>query len=98
MTSEISVIHDRDRHRWEARIGEDLAGFATYRRSQGVIDVQHTEVHPAFEGRGVGGVLVRAALDEVAAGADRLVPSCPFVAAWLERHPDYQHLTTRERG
>ena len=65
MTSEISVIHDRDRHRWEARIGEELAGFATYRPSEGVIDVQ---------------------------------PSCPVVAAWMERHPDYQHLTTRERG
>ncbi len=92
MAQEITVTHDEARHRWEAWIGEDLAGFSTYRRSEGVIDFRHTEVDPAFEGRGVGGALVRTALDEVARGGDRVVATCPFVADWLERHPDHQHL------
>ncbi|MEO7423461.1 MAG: GNAT family N-acetyltransferase [Ornithinibacter sp.] len=98
MTSEISVTHNRARHRWEAWIGEDLAGFATYHRSEGVIDFRHTEVDPAFTGLGVGGILVRTALDEVAEGADRVVPSCPFVAEWMGRHPEYEHLTTSGAG
>ncbi len=95
MTQDIRVTHDEARHRWEAWIGDDLAGSTSYRRSEGAIDFRHTVVEPAFEGRGVGGTLVRAALDEVAAGSETVIASCPFVAAWLERHPDYLHLTAR---
>lgn len=95
MAQDIRVTHDEARHRWEAWIGEDVAGLTTYRRSEGVIDFRHTEVDPAFAGHGVGGVLVRAALDDVAAGDDRVVASCTFVAAWLDRHPDHQYLLGR---
>lgn len=98
MAQDVRVTHDEGRQRWEAWIGEDRAGFITYRRSDGVIDFRHTEVDPAFEGRGVGGALVRSALDAVTVeggGPERVVASCPFVSAWLDRHPDYQHLTAR---
>lgn len=97
MAQDVRVTHDEARQRWEAWVGEDLAGFITYRCSEQLIDFRHTEVGPAFEGRGVGGILVRTALDEVAESAEpqRVVASCPFVSAWLDRHPDYQHLRGR---
>jgi len=92
MPQDIRVIHDEARRRWEVFVGDDVAGFTTYRRSGGVVDLTHTEVDSAVEGLGVGSLLVRTALDEISDAGESVVASCPFVAAWLERHPDYQHL------
>lgn len=53
----------------------------------------HTEVDPAFEGRGIGGALARHALDAVrAAGTRRVLPICPFIKGWIGKHPDYVEL------
>jgi len=81
--------------RYEARSGDALAGFSQYERSddgEPVFVFTHTEVDPAFEGQGVGGTLVRGALDDVRRRGARIVAACPFVRAWVERHPDYQDL------
>ena len=55
----------------------------------------HTEVDPAFEGQGLAGVLVAAALDDVRASGRRAVPVCPYVSAYVKRHPDYEDLVDR---
>jgi predicted GNAT family acetyltransferase len=81
-----------DAHRYEARFGDVLAGFAAYLRSPGVITFVHTEVDPQFEGRGVAGALARVSLDEARATGTAVVASCPFYAGWIERHPEYQDL------
>ena len=52
----------------------------------------HTEVDPSFEGQGIGGRLVRGALDDVRRRGGRVVARCEFVRAWLNRHADYQDL------
>jgi predicted GNAT family acetyltransferase len=49
----------------------------------------HTEVDPDHEGEGVGSTLVRGALDDARRRGMPVVPRCPFVRAWIERHPDY---------
>ncbi len=50
----------------------------------------HTEVDPKFEGKGVGGALARFALDDVRDQATRKVlPICPFIKAWIDRHAEY---------
>jgi len=56
----------------------------------------HTEVPVALEGRGLGGDLVRAAVDHAAERGIILVPRCPFARGWLERHPDVAGLVTIE--
>ncbi|MEY2448021.1 MAG: uncharacterized protein QOH79_1497, partial [Acidimicrobiaceae bacterium] len=48
----------------------------------------HTEVPEALGGRGLGGVLVKAALDRARRDHLTIVPSCPFARRWLEKHPD----------
>jgi predicted GNAT family acetyltransferase len=72
----------------------ELAGFVLYRREPGVIDLVHTDVDPRWEGRGVGAALVRGALDDLRARGLKVRPTCPFVRAYLSRHPEYGDLVT----
>jgi predicted GNAT family acetyltransferase len=91
--SDIRVTDNPAQHRFEAHVDGALAGFAAYRFRGNHIVFTHTEVDPAYEGQGVGGVLARGALDQVrAAGEHDVVALCPFISAWIERHPDYQDL------
>lgn len=88
----IDVQDVPDQHRYEARIEGDLAGFIEYRSSGGQLVLIHTEVDPAFGGKGVGSILARAALDDVRARGARVVPECAFVAGWIAKHDDYADL------
>lgn len=91
--ADVTVTHNPDQDRYEAHLDGTLAGFAEYRLSPTHITFSHTEVFPQFEGRGIGGALARFALDDVRASDPRRVrPLCPFIKAWIERHPDYQDL------
>lgn len=94
--STVEVVEAADRQRYEARLGGELAGFAEYRRRDGRTVFTHTEVDGRFEGQGVGGALARAALDDVRARGEQAVPVCPFIAGWIERHPDYDDLVDHE--
>jgi predicted GNAT family acetyltransferase len=86
----VVVTLNEDENRWEARVDGELAGFAAFHRTHELVVFTHTEVDPAFEGRGVGGALARHALDEVRAeGTHQVMPLCPFIKAWIGRHPDY---------
>lgn len=89
----VTVTDNPAASRYEARVGDEVAGFAAYRLREGVIVFTHTEVDPAHEGTGVGSVLARGALDDVRErGGREVVPLCPFIASWIERHPDYAAL------
>ena len=91
--SDVSVVQNPDRDRYEAFLGDELAGFAVYRLREGVIEFVHTEVDDAFEGHGVGGALARGALDDVRRdGTRKVVATCPFIKQWIERHDDYTDL------
>ena len=92
-TSTLTVADNPAEHRYEARIDGELAGFAAYRFKGDHIVFTHTEVDDAFAGQGVGGALARGALDDVRARAEKdVVALCPFISAWIARHPDYQDL------
>lgn len=78
--------------RYEARVGDELLGIAEYRLTRDVITFLHTEVLPAAEGRGVGSQLARTALDDARARGLRVRPLCPFISAYIRRHPEYQDL------
>lgn len=80
------------RSRYEAEAGGVLAGIAVYTLDGDRLTLEHTEVMPEAEGRGVGGALARAALDDARARGLRVVPRCPFMAAYVRRHPEYEDL------
>lgn len=77
---------------FEAEVDGKHAGQLEFVRRDGFIVYTHTEVDAEFEGNGVGGALVRAALDGARAEGVKIVPRCPFVKTWIERHPDYADL------
>ena len=88
----VTVTDNRDLGRYEIRLGDDLAGFVTYRLRTGRITYIHTEVEPEFEGRGIGGLLAAAVLDDARARGLTVIPICPFISAWIKRHPEYSDL------
>lgn len=88
--TDVVVTDNPDLKRFEARLDGELAGFAEYQRTDELVVFTHTEVDPAFEGRGVGGALARFGLDSVRAeGTHKVMPLCPFIKAWIGKHPDY---------
>ncbi|MEV1049061.1 GNAT family N-acetyltransferase [Streptomyces sp. NPDC049916] len=96
----IEVSDAPEAKRYEARVdGEsEEAGIAQYIRTQELIAFVHTEVGPAYEGRGVGSALARTALDEARAANLRVLATCPFFAGWITRHPEYQDLLYQSRS
>lgn len=89
MTYATAVQDNAAAHRFELRDGDHLA-FLQYRKpASGAIVLVHTEVPPAMEGKGVGGRLVKAALEAARSEGRRVLPRCPFVRSYIERHPEY---------
>ena len=89
---EPTVTDAPDAERYEIRAGDRLLGLAAYQRHGEQVVFTHTEVDPDAEGSGLGGKLVRAALDDVRSRGGRVVPRCSFVRGWIERHPEYGDL------
>ena len=86
------VANNADAGRYEVSLDGEPAGFAEYRLRDGRVIFAHTEVDSAFEGHGLGSSLARGALDDVRNRGLQAVPLCPFIAAYIERHPEYQDL------
>jgi predicted GNAT family acetyltransferase len=87
------MLVDNERElRYEWWDGDDLVGFIAYRIEPGARVLIHTEVLPRFEHTGQGSELVRAALDDLRERGLYVVPLCPFVAAYIRRHPEYADL------
>jgi uncharacterized protein len=63
-----------------------------------VIEFIHTEVPGALSGRGVGTRLARHVLDAARAKGLKVIPTCPFIAAWMKRHPEYDDLRLTPAG
>ena len=87
-----TVSDNPERHRFEVQVDGELAGFAVYRLSGSEMTLTHTEVDDAYEGQGLAGQLARAALDAARRNGARIVPQCAFIAAYIERHPEYADL------
>lgn len=85
-----------EERRFEAYVDGELAGYTAYDLNDDGILILHTEVDDAFEGQGVGSAMVRQMLDRLRSEQDlKVTVVCPFVNAWLRRHPDYRDVTRR---
>ena len=80
--------------RYELRVGERLAGHAEYDVQSGGLVLTHTEIDPAFRGRGLAERLAVEVLDDVRQRHLRVTPRCPFMAQFIGEHPEYADLVT----
>jgi len=87
---EFRVVDEPERQRYEGWLGNELVGFVEYRSVRGRRILFHTEVDPGYEGRGLGSRLVTGVLDDIRANGQHITVKCPFVNAFLARHPAYQ--------
>ena len=85
----MTVTDNAERERYEIHVEGSLAGFAEYRGHTDTRTFTHTEVDERFEGQGVGSRLVHDALEDVRRQGVQVIPMCPFVRAYIERHPEY---------
>jgi predicted GNAT family acetyltransferase len=87
----LDIEHHPEKHRFEVKIGSGRAELV-YRKAGEVLIFHHTGVPEAYEGRGIGGALVKAGLDYVREHGLRAVALCPFVKAYIEKNPEYKTL------
>ena len=88
---DLHVIDNRSANRFEVHIEDDVA-FLAYTRDGKTIAYTHTEVPPSLEGHGIAAKLAGHALDYARANDLEVVPLCPYVSAYIKRHPAYEDL------
>jgi len=92
---DVTVTNDEAARRYEAHVDGRLA-LLQYRRSGDRLDLVHTEVPEELEGQGIGATLARFALEDARRRRWAVIPSCPFVASYIRRHPEYQDLVAAD--
>ncbi|HEV2180181.1 MAG TPA: GNAT family N-acetyltransferase [Gemmatimonadaceae bacterium] len=95
-SAQLPVIDNQAERRFELH-ADGAMSILTYRITGDRIRLIHTEVPPDQRGRGYADLLARAALERAARDHLRVVPLCPFVRAFLERHPEYNTLVVPDR-
>jgi len=85
------IVNNRTHHRYELAVDGHLAA-TYYEIADRVITFTHTEVPPELGGKGVGSKLIKGALDQVRVEGLKVIAQCPFVKAYIEKHPDYADL------
>ncbi|MEU4221747.1 NAD(+)/NADH kinase [Actinoplanes sp. NPDC026623] len=90
--AEATVVDSFEQSRYEVLLGGELAGVLNYRRHGDRIELAHTEIDQAFQGQGLAGRLAGAALADARGRATPVVVTCPYVAGYVERHPEFNDL------
>lgn len=93
MKNDYQLYNNKDRKCFEFHIDEYVPKIDYLKRgAENVIYLTHTEVPMALEGQGIGSQLVEKSLQECENDGFKVIPSCPFVAAYIKRHPDWERV------
>ena len=87
-TSKLQVINNEAKNRFQVKVDKYLA-VCEYKRVKDRIIFTHTEVPTALEGQGVGSLLAKTALDYAISNELKIMPLCPYIAAYIKRHQEY---------
>ncbi len=85
------VVDNRDLNRYELT-ETGLTAFADYRRQASAMLIPHVEAPPALRGTGAAGRLMQGIAAHARAEGLKIIPSCPYAAAWFKRHPQESDL------
>ena len=89
------VRNNPEAGRYELLVDERVVGVADYVLRGDVVVLPHTEINPSLQGQGLGAKLVRGVLDDVRAQGRTVVPSCWYVAQYIDEHPADADLLAR---
>ena len=92
MPSEFTIRDRPEKSRFETELGDGTFAFAEYKLHDGKIVFTHTEVPPEHEGQGIGSALIRYSLNAARERDLKVVPVCPFFAAYIKKHVEEQDL------
>ncbi|MEO8397283.1 MAG: GNAT family N-acetyltransferase [Chloroflexota bacterium] len=87
---QLQILDNTEKKRFEAHLEGDDYAFITYSLRNTIIEMTHTEVPPAYQGMGIASKLVHDALESAKARNLKVIPSCPTVAAYIAKHPEYE--------
>jgi uncharacterized protein len=88
----MTVQDNPAKRRYEAIVDGEVAGYVFYQQRDEALVLIHTEVGEQFEGQGIGSRLAAGTLDDIRARGLHIVPVCPFIKSYVERHPEYADL------
>ncbi len=90
-----TVTVNKHRHRFELTTDGKLSIVEFQQVDDETLALTHTEVHPDLEGKGIGSALVKGVLEYIEQNNQQIVPLCPFVAAYIRRHPEWQRIVSK---
>jgi len=88
----LEVVHNPDEKRFEIQLDDDLA-MVEYLLNKSNIIFTHTEVPEAYEGQGIGKILAEHVLNYAREQGYKVQPLCPFIKAYVKRHPEYHDIS-----
>src|SRR5688500_7072645 len=91
-TSQISFNNNEEDSQFVVKTGNNRGAIEYEKHSHDHLDMYHTEVDPELEGKGIAKVLVQRALEYCQANNWKVTPSCTYVAAYIQKHPEFQEL------
>lgn len=92
--SDYQLINNKEKKRYEFQIDEHIAVIEYIKSAKGEVFLTHTQVPSELEGKGIGSSLVLKVLQDIEKQGLRVVPLCPFVAAYIKRHPEWKKLVS----
>lgn len=87
-----TVIEVAEQHRYVIQAGGEQVGLMEYQLDGDTLALLHAETNPAHSGQGIAGELTRVVLDEARERGHVVLPFCPYVSAWIRKHPEYADL------
>jgi len=90
----INVTNNRSAQQFEAVV-DGYRAIIRYTQADRTMTMTHTEVPDELGGQGVGGQLVRGALELAKAEGLQVAPDCPFIASYIDKHEEYQSLVAK---
>jgi predicted GNAT family acetyltransferase len=91
MEADYKLIRNEAKHRYEYRIDGKIA-YVAYEEENGTLRLIRTFVPKALEGKGIAGALVQDIMEEIGKRGLRMKPACPYIIAYVEKHPEYKRL------
>ncbi len=83
------IIKNEAEQRFELHVGDHMA-MVEYNQNEKTIIFSHTEVPPELEGQGIGSKLAKHVLEYAKEHNLKVIPTCPFIKAYILRHPEYK--------